>query len=144
MDYEVDLDPRHPVIRPTVTAETVTLEPAEDSYQRLSDVTSRGGPYAAIYSAAKHTTLSTDAVRSFARRRPSMPMGRTHVVVGREQSIYRLARLFQMCAESIGSEFEAVHALEKTLRNNWRASRRLYAAPLLQKTGCLTRPDCEA
>ena len=40
-------------------------------------------------------------------------MGRTHVVVGKWPVIYGLARIFQMCGESIGSEFEVVHTLEE-------------------------------
>jgi hypothetical protein len=115
MDYEVDLDPKHSVIRLTVTAETVTLELAEEIYQRLSEFTSRGGPFAAIYdlSAAKRTTIPTDMVRSFARRRPSIPMGRTHVVVGKEPVIYGLARVFQMCGEFLGNQFDVVWSLEE-------------------------------
>jgi hypothetical protein len=115
MDYEVDLDPTHSVIRLTVTAETVTFELAEEIYRHLSEATSSGGPYAAIYdlSAAKKTTMPTNAVRSFARRRPSIPMGRKHVVVGKEAHIFGLARVFQMCGESIGSEFQVVRSLEE-------------------------------
>ena len=115
MDYEVDLDLNHSVIRLTVTAETVTLELAEEVYQRLSEFTSRGGPFAAIYdlSAAKRTTIPTDMVRSFARRRPSIPMGRTHVVVGKEPVIYGLARVFQMCGEFLGNQFDVVWSLEE-------------------------------
>ena len=54
--YQIDLDLVHSVIRLTVTAETVTLELAEDIYRHLSEAASSGGPYAAIYdlSAAKH------------------------------------------------------------------------------------------
>ena len=113
MDYQVDLDPTHSVIRLTVTAEIVTLELAEDCYRRLSLVTSRGGPYAAIYdlSAAKNTTIPTDMVRSFARRRPSIPMGRTHVVVGKAPVIYGVARIFQMCREFLGDQFDVVWSL---------------------------------
>jgi len=115
MDYRVDLDPAHGVIRLTVTAEIVTLELAEDIYICLTRIASSGGPYAAIYdlSEAKSTTLTTDAVRGFARRSPSVPMGRTHVVVGKEPCIYGLARVFQMCREFLGSEFEVVHSLEE-------------------------------
>ena len=115
MDYEVDLDPTHSVIRLTVTAEILTLELAEEVYQHLSDVTSRGGPYAAIYdlSAAKRTTIPTDMVRGFARRRPSIPVGRTRVVVGKEPVIYGLACVFQMCSEFLGSEFQVVWSLEE-------------------------------
>jgi hypothetical protein len=115
MDYEVDLDPTHSVIRLIVTAETVTLELAEEIYQHLSEVASRGGPYAAIYdlSAAKHTTIPTNTVRSFARRQPSIPMGRKHVVVGTEPHIFGLARVFQMCSEAIGSEFQVAYSVEE-------------------------------
>jgi hypothetical protein len=88
MDYQVDLDPTHSVIRLTVTAETVTRELAEDIYRHLSEVGSSGGPYAAIYdlSAVKHTTMLTETVRGFALRRPAIPMGRKQVAVGKEQS----------------------------------------------------------
>ena len=60
------------------------LELAEDCYRHLLVVTSTGG-HAAIYdlSAAKRTTIPIE-VRLFARRTPSIPMGRPHVVVGKE------------------------------------------------------------
>ena len=120
MDYEVHLDPKNSVIRLTVTAETVTLEMAEQIYRHLSEVGSRGGQYTAIYdlSAVMHTTMPTEMVRRFARRRPSIPipMGRKHVVVGTKPHIYGLARLFQMCSEAIGSEFEVVHSVEEAYK----------------------------
>jgi hypothetical protein len=40
-------------------------------------------------------------------------MGRKQVVVGKEPHIYGLARLFQMCSESMGGEFGVVHTLEE-------------------------------
>lgn len=104
MDYEVDLDPKHSVIRVTVTAETVTLELAQEIFRHLSEVASSGGPYAAIYdlSAAKHTTIPADKLKSVLPRRPAIPMGRKHVVVGKEPHISEWARFAQMCTESIG------------------------------------------
>jgi hypothetical protein len=115
MDYEIDLCPAHSVIRLTVTAENVTLGLAEEIYRHLSEATSSGGPYAAIYdlSAAKRTSIPNTMVRSFARRPPSIPMGRKHVVVGTEPAIIGLARVFQMCGEAIGGEFQVVHSLEE-------------------------------
>jgi hypothetical protein len=115
MDYRVDLDPIHNVIRLTVTAEIITMELNEDCYRRLSQLASHGGPYAAIYdySAVKSVAISTDTLRSLARRAPSVPAGRTQVAVGKEPSIYGLARLFQISAESVGKEFEVVHSLEE-------------------------------
>ena len=35
------------------------------------------------------------------------------MVVGKEPSIYGLARVFQMCREFLGSEVEVVHSLEE-------------------------------
>ena len=120
MDYEIDLCPTHSVIRLTVMAENVTLELAEEIYRHLLEVTSEGGgPYAAIFdlSATKHTTIDTDAVRSFGRhRRPAVPMGRKQVVVGTEPAIFGLARVFQMCGEAIDSEVQVVYSLEEAYK----------------------------
>ena len=46
MDYEIDLCPERSVIRLTVTAETMTLELAEEIYWHLIRATASGGPYA--------------------------------------------------------------------------------------------------
>ena len=115
MDYEIDLDPAHSVIRLTVMVETMTMELAEEIYRHLSEATSSGGPYAAIYdlSATQQTSMPTITVRGFARRKPSIPMGRPHVVVGTEPVIFGLARVFQMCGEAIGSEHQVVHSVEE-------------------------------
>lgn len=115
VDYRVDIDPAHSIIRLTVSARVVTPELAEDMYICLSRLGSDGGPYAAIYdlSEVTSTTLPTELVRGYARRTPSIPIVRTQVVVGKEPAIYGLARLFQICGQSVGSEFEVVHTLEE-------------------------------
>ena len=125
MDFRIDLDPVHRVIRLTVTAAVITLAMAEDCYFRLLRVAGRkpgkaeaseDGPYAAIYdlSVVTGTTLTLDMIRHYARRAPSIPMGRTHVVVGKEPSIHELARIFQMCREfRKGNKFEVVQSLEQ-------------------------------
>src|ERR1700694_3558908 len=71
MHFQVDLDPTHSVIRLTVIEEMVSLECAETCYQRLSQVTSSGGQYGAIYdlTIAKDTTTPTHMVRSRAAPR---------------------------------------------------------------------------
>jgi len=115
MHSQIDLDPTHGVIRLTVLEEMVSLECAQDVYKQLSQVASKGGPYAAIYdlSMAKHTTIPTDRVRLFAKRLPPLTMKRKHVVVGKETHIFGLARLFQICSDNVGKEFEVVHTLEE-------------------------------
>ena len=72
MDYQVDLDPTHRALRLTVRSAVITLEGAEDCYVCLSQITSQGGDYAAIYdlSAATNTTISTEMIRNYAHRTP--------------------------------------------------------------------------
>jgi hypothetical protein len=113
MDYEVDLDPTHRVLRLSLTTSVVTLELAEDCYIRLSRIASNGGPYAAIYDMSRvvETTISTDMVRNFARRPPSVPPGRPQVLVGKQPSIYGLARVFHISEEFRGLQFEVVWSL---------------------------------
>jgi hypothetical protein len=57
--------------------------------------------------------MPTVQVRGFALRKPSIPMGRPHVVVGTEPVIFGLARVFQMCGEAIGSEHQVVHSVDE-------------------------------
>ena len=125
MDYEIDLCPTHHCIRLTVSAETVTNELAEEIYKHLVELTSEGGPYAAIFdlSATKYTTMPTDSVRSWGRHRPpAIPMGfcpfcgatRKQVVVGTEPVIFGLARMFEMCGEGGGNDaFEVARSLQE-------------------------------
>jgi hypothetical protein len=113
MHFEVDLDPTHSVIRLTVIEEVVSLECAEACYKFLSQISSGGGPYAAVFdlSAARDTTITTQMVRNFASRTPSIPGGRPQVVVGKAPVIYGLARLFQTCEEGSGAVYDVVHTL---------------------------------
>jgi hypothetical protein len=115
VDYRVDLDPAHSVIRLTVTAEIVTLELAEDIYRHLSEVTSQGGPYAAIFdlSEVRKSTIPAEAIRSFALRAPAVPEGRTRVEVAKEPSVYGLARMFQLYRDFMGEQYQVVHSLEE-------------------------------
>jgi hypothetical protein len=53
-------------------------------------------------------------IRYYARRTPSIPMGRPHVVVGKDPSIHELARIFQMCREfRLGHQFGVVQTLQQ-------------------------------
>src|SRR5215471_6846202 len=116
MDFQIDLDPTHDVIRLTLTSGVVDLRCAEEVYTRLQRVAYVGGPYAGIYdlSAVTGTIISPIMVRGFAQRAPSIPMGRAHVVVGTEPHIYGFARIFQMCREfRVGENFDVVHSLEE-------------------------------
>ena len=114
MDYRIDLDPTHSVIRLTMTAETLTLELGENVYVRLTRIASRGGPYAAIFdlSGVKRSTIPAEAIRDFAHRAPAVPEGRARVEVAKEPSVYGLARMLQLYRDSMGGQFHVVHSLD--------------------------------
>jgi hypothetical protein len=114
MDYQVDLDPTHRVIRLTVRTAVIDLEGAEHCYRTLSRLASSGGPYAAIFDLLRvtSTTPSSHAVRDFAHRAPSVPGGRTHVLVVKDSLIYGLGRMFEMSRDS-GGQFHVVQSLKE-------------------------------
>jgi hypothetical protein len=93
----------------------MTLEMAEEIHTALAYLSSRGGPYSAIFdlSAVKDTTIPVEVVRGYGRCESSVPTGRKHVVVGAAPAIFGLAPLFQMCGEAVGKEHEVVHTLEE-------------------------------
>ena len=115
MDYRIDLDPTHSVIRLTVTAETATRELGEDVYVRLTRIASRGGPYGAIFdlSGVKRSTISAEVIRDFAHRAPAVPEGRARVEVAKEPAVYGLARMLQLYRDCMGGQFHVVHSLEE-------------------------------
>jgi hypothetical protein len=115
--YHIDLCPAHSCIRLTVTEETVTPELAEEIYQRLNAIPSRNGLYAAIYdlSIVKGTTITVETVRAYARRQPSIPLGRPHVIVGEQPMVYGLA-LVRDVPGAIYGHFEIVHTLEEAYK----------------------------
>jgi hypothetical protein len=117
-EYQIDLDPAHSVIRLTVAAEIMTLVMAQEIHARLEQLSSSGGPYAAIFdlSLVKDTTIPTNMIRGWAKRKPSVPMGRPHVIVGEAPVIFGLARLFQMCGESVHKEHKVVYTLEEAYK----------------------------
>ena len=115
MHYVIDLDRAHSVIRLTIFEEVISLKCAEDVYRHLRQVTASNGPYAAIYdlTGAKGTSIPTEVIRGLALRPCPVPMGRPHVLVGKSPVIFGLGRLFQMCGESVGNEFQVVRRLEE-------------------------------
>src|SRR5215831_14319246 len=115
MDYVIDRDPTHRVLRLTVTTEVVTKELADNFNRALLLVASRGGPYAAILdlSGVTVTTLFPYDVRGLAWRDPAVPAGRERVVVAKEPFVFGLARIFQLCRDVLGHQYQVVRSLEE-------------------------------
>ena len=115
MDYEIDLDPVHHVLRVTITAPVVTEELYEDCSRSVALVASRGGPYACIsdFSGVTGTTISAEMIRSYADRPPTVPAGRIRVVVAKDAAFFGLARMFQLWRDYMGGQFHVVHTMEE-------------------------------
>lgn len=79
MDYEVDLEPAHAVIRLAITAEIITPELAKDIDIHLAQVLSSSGPFALIVDVSRVTSWTEPAatIRERALRDPAVPGGRT-------------------------------------------------------------------
>lgn len=115
MDFVIDLDPTHLVLRATITAAVLTEELAEDYYHAVSLAASSGGPYAGIYdfSRVTSTTLSPNAVRGWAGRPYPIPPPRHRVLVAKEPVIFGLARMLQLIQDVRGEHFQVVRSLEE-------------------------------
>jgi len=115
MDFVIDLDPTHLVLRATITVAVLTEELAEEYYQVLSQVAAHGGPYAAIYdfSRVTSTTLSPSAIRGFAKRPYPVPGPRHRVAVAKQPAMFGLARMLQLFQDILGEHFRVVRSLEE-------------------------------
>ena len=92
----VDLDPRHQVLRITVTT-ALTDEAARDIYRAVAQLASQGGPYAAItdFSQVVDFPISANTIRDLAASTPAIPLGgRPSVMVARQPALFGLARMF--------------------------------------------------
>jgi hypothetical protein len=115
MDFVIDLDPTHRVLRLTITSALLTNELVDACYQTLLLVSSCGDLYAAIFdlSGVTGTTLSSEAVRSLASRAPAVPEGRNRVLVAKAPVIYGLARMLQLYRNFMGGQYHVVWSMEE-------------------------------
>ena len=114
MDYLIDLDPAHRVLRLTVT-KPLTDDSLTDIYRSLSHVAAKSGPYASIFdvSQVEDSPLSADTIRALAATAPAVPVGRPRVVVASTPALYGLARMFELTRDSMGGQFHVVRDLDQ-------------------------------
>jgi len=115
MEFVVDLDPKHRVLRITVTA-ALTDESARNIYRAVAQLALQGGPYAVItdFSQVVDFPLSAETIRSLAASALPIPLGdRPNVMVARQPALFGLARMFEMHRESMGVELEVVHSIDE-------------------------------
>jgi hypothetical protein len=115
MDYAVDLDPTHRVLRITVTT-ALTDEAARDIYRAVAQFASQGGPYAAItdFSQVVDFPISANTIRDLAASTPPIPLGgRPSVMVAPQPALFGLARMFEIHREAMGVQLQVVHSIDE-------------------------------
>jgi hypothetical protein len=114
VDFVVDLDPTHLVLRVTVTG-SLTDEAAKEVYRTLARLASRGGPYAAVTDLSQVVDfhVSSDTVRTLAASDPAVPGGRPKVIVAREPALYGLARMGELIRDSMGGQLQIVRSMDE-------------------------------
>jgi hypothetical protein len=115
MEFVVDLDPTHRVLRITVTA-ALTDEAGRDIYRAVARLASRGGPYAAItdLSQVVDFPITANTVRALAATDPAIPLGgRLSVIVARQPALFGLARMFELHRDSMGGQLRIVQSIDE-------------------------------
>jgi hypothetical protein len=114
LEFVVDLDPKHRVLRITVTA-ALTDESGRNIYRAIARLASRGGPYAAIadLSQVADFPISADTIRELAAMPPAVPVGRPRVIVAPQSALYGLARMFELYRDSMGGQLQVVRSMEE-------------------------------
>src|SRR5262249_4927517 len=115
MDFVIDLDPTHLVLRASITVAVFTEELAGEYYKVVSLVWGHWGRVAALFDFARvtSTTLSPSAIRGFAKRPYPVPGPRHRVAVAKEPAMFGLARMLQLFQDIQGEHFRVVRSLEE-------------------------------
>jgi hypothetical protein len=97
VEYLIDLDPTHQVLRVTVTG-TLTDRASREMYASVSHFAAAGGPYASILDLAGVTgnQMSIETIRDLAQKPPAVPLGRPRVVAAPRPEDYGLLRMFEL------------------------------------------------
>ena len=114
MDYVIDLDPTHQVLRVTVTG-TVTDQATREMYASLSHFAATGGPYAHILdmSGVTDNQMSVETIRDLAQQPPAVPVGRPRVAVAPRPVDYGLCRMFELLRDGMCGQLHVVRSVDE-------------------------------
>jgi hypothetical protein len=116
MDYVVDLDPTHRVLRTTVTTLVLDDEAFKEMNRSIARLANTGGPYAAAIldlSQVADFPLSSDTVRALAAAAPPEPASAPRVIVAPQPVQYGLSRMFELHRDAMGVEVQVVHSMDE-------------------------------
>jgi hypothetical protein len=111
MNYVIDLDPTHQVLRVTVTG-TLTDQAFREVYATVSRFAATAGPYASSLdmSGVTNNQLSAKTIRDLAQGPPAVPVGRPRLVVAPRAVDYGLGRMLELLRDGMGGQFHVVRS----------------------------------
>ena len=114
MDYVVELDPRHRVLRATF-GPVLTDEILERAYLEVREMTSTMGPVRGVadFSSVTEFQVSPEMVRKLAQNSPALPEGSLRIVVAPTPVIFGMSRLFQITRDGMQGTLHVVQTLEE-------------------------------
>jgi len=110
MDYQIDFDPTHRVLRTTVKT-ALTDESCIKIYRAVARLASHGGPYNATILDLSHVVdfpVSRDTIRALAAMSPVVPGEGPNVVVAPRPALYGISRMFALYRDSMGGSLHTV------------------------------------
>ena len=113
MDYVIDLDPTHLILRVTI-GKVLTDELSLEIYRTVKRLASRGGPYAGIFDLSKvedyrrfpeiAAKLATD---------PSIPGERLCAIVAKQPTLHEHFRVLELTRDWMGGHWELVDSMDE-------------------------------
>jgi len=113
MNYKMEFDPERRVFRFT-SGKILTEEIFLDAYEAIHRFALAEGPFFGIadFTPVEQFLVSTDFVRSVARKPPAIPAGRLRVIVAPQAEIYGMARMVELMRDGMNGEFHVVHTID--------------------------------
>ena len=117
MDYVIDLDPTHLILRVTV-GKVLTDELSQEIYRTVKRMASRGGPFAGIFdlSQVEEDRESPEVAAEQAVSDPPIPRERLSVLVAKSRVLYEHLRMVELTRNWMGGQTELVESMDEAYR----------------------------
>jgi hypothetical protein len=117
MDYVIDLDPTHLILRVTI-GKVLTDELSQEIYRTVKRLASRGGPFAGIFDLSKveDDRVSPEVAAEQAVSNPPIPGQRLCVLVAKRPVVYEHFRMVELTRNWMGGQTELVASMDEAYR----------------------------
>jgi hypothetical protein len=117
MDYVIDLDPTHLILRITVSR-VLTDELSLEIHRTVKRLASRGGPYAQIadFSKVEESDRISPEIAAEIAIDPPVLGERPSLLVARQPAIHEQARMIELTRNWMGRQVEFVESVDQAYR----------------------------